>query len=304
MELKPGWVIVEGGEPLLRTDIFPLLALMRERHLEVHLITNGLELSGEKISFLKEKEIKVMISMDGASKATYESIRNGSSFFRVLKVAEKAAKEGILKSLNLTLLKTNFREIPEVFELAVSLGVPSVTILGLKPCLSYEEKLLSPEEYEEAIALACRAGKKTGIGFFFDEPFFYPVLQERQLPATSAPERSGIILDSTSACIFGEYLFIDSDGAVKPCSFSPVSSGHLKERSLLQIWEEMQRSPFLQELRVSNYRSGHCQGCSYLLRCKGCRSRTFSLRGDWLASDPACPLGEKGRELRGGEGIG
>ena len=40
-ELKPGWVIVEGGEPLLRHDLFELLELMRQRQLEVHLITNG-----------------------------------------------------------------------------------------------------------------------------------------------------------------------------------------------------------------------------------------------------------------------
>jgi len=43
-ELKPGWLIIEGGEPLLREDIFELLALMQQKQLEVHLITNGMVL--------------------------------------------------------------------------------------------------------------------------------------------------------------------------------------------------------------------------------------------------------------------
>ena len=41
-ELKPGWIIVEGGEPLLREDLFELLALMQQNQPEVHLITNGI----------------------------------------------------------------------------------------------------------------------------------------------------------------------------------------------------------------------------------------------------------------------
>jgi organic radical activating enzyme len=40
--LKPAWVIIEGGEPLLRGDIFELLELMQQEQLEAHLITGYL----------------------------------------------------------------------------------------------------------------------------------------------------------------------------------------------------------------------------------------------------------------------
>ena len=75
-ELKPGWVIVEGGEPLLREDLFDLLGLMQQKQLEAHLITNGMLLSPRAITALKRLEMKVMISIDGATPATYEAIRN------------------------------------------------------------------------------------------------------------------------------------------------------------------------------------------------------------------------------------
>ena len=73
-ELKPGWVIVEGGEPLLREDLFELLSLMRQSQVEVHLITNGMLLSPQILSTLKFLGIKVMVSIDGATPETYEEI--------------------------------------------------------------------------------------------------------------------------------------------------------------------------------------------------------------------------------------
>jgi len=138
-ELEPGWVIVEGGEPLLRDDLFELLDSMRRRQLEVHLITNGMLLSPQIISDLKQLGIMVMISIDGATKATYEAIRNGANFEKVIQSARSCVKEGILEAINFTILKRNYTEIPGVLELAASIGVGKVTFIGLKPCQKYTE---------------------------------------------------------------------------------------------------------------------------------------------------------------------
>ena len=92
-ELKPGWVIVEGGEPLLRQDLFDLLELMRQRQLDVHLITNGMLLNPRVIAALKQLGVRVMISIDGATQATYEAIGMGLAlkgwFRRLAIVLEK-----------------------------------------------------------------------------------------------------------------------------------------------------------------------------------------------------------------------
>ena len=53
-ELRPGWVIIEGGEPLLREDLFELLELMLRKQLAVHLITNGILLSPQIVTALKQ----------------------------------------------------------------------------------------------------------------------------------------------------------------------------------------------------------------------------------------------------------
>lgn len=292
-ELKPGWVSIGGGEPLLRGDIFELLGLMRERQLEVHLTTNGMLVTRRIITTLKQLGVKVAVSIDGATPGTYEAIRVGASFDRVVKSARSYAKEGLLEAINITLLRTNYTEIPGFLELAAQVGVKGVTFIGLKPCPDYRGKLLTPEEYGEAIKLTCQVARETGVEFFFDEPFFWPVVREWGLTAQMPAVDTGTLVSSTSACIFGEYIFIDTDGGVKPCSFSPMTVGNVNEKSLAQIWEEILTSPLLNQIKDPKARTGDCQDCQYLEDCKGCRSRTFALTGDWLASDSVCPLRPK-----------
>ncbi|MFC1950044.1 radical SAM/SPASM domain-containing protein [Chloroflexota bacterium] len=292
IELKPGWVIIEGGEPLLRDDLFELLELMQKGQLEVHLITNGMLLSPQVVIALKQLGVRVMISIDGATPATYEAIRNGASFERAVQSARDCVKAGVLEAINFTILKMNYTEIPGILELASSIGVRSVNFIGLKPCQDYDEKLLTPQEYEGAIKLACQAARKTGVELFFDEPFFWAMVKEKGLP-TPGPIPTmgdGILAPSTTACIFGEYLFIETNGDVKPCSFAPMTLGNVNEKALGGIWRGVLSSPFFHQIKDSETRTGYCRSCQYLEDCKGCRSRTFALTGDWFASDPVCPL--------------
>jgi len=211
----------------------------------------------------------------------------------VVQSARNCVQEGLLEAINFTILKTNYTEIPGILELARSIGVKRVTFIGLKPCEDYAEQLLSPEEYREAIKLTCQAAQETGVEFFFDEPFFWATVREQGLFAQMPAVSTGILLPSTSACIFGEYLFIEPDGEVKPCSFAPMTLGNVNEKSLSEIWQEVLTSSFFHQIKDLKTRSGFCRSCHYLADCKGCRSRTFVLTGDWFASDPCCPLSLK-----------
>lgn len=288
--LQPGWLIVEGGEPFLRTDIFDLLDHMHKHGLDIHLITNGLLLGKENLDRLRKLNVKVMVSIDGATAATYESIRRGGSFQQVMKSIYEYSSCGLLEALNFTILKTNYTEIPGIFELARECGVAKINLIGYKPYQGNGSELLASTEYREAVRLACQAAQQTGIQFFFDEPFFPAVSGELNLEVSQPRTNAGITVLNFSGCIFGQYLYIEPDGRVKPCSFSPLVVGNVRERSLDEIWQEMLASPLLARIREAENRTGCCRGCPHLSECKGCRSRTFLMTGDWLASDPVCPL--------------
>ncbi len=289
-ELRPGWVIIEGGEPLLRGDIFELLGLLRERELEVHLITNGMLVGPEIVTSLKRLGVRVMVSIDGATPETYERVRHGASFEQVVRSAREYARAGLLEAINFTILRMNYPEITAVFRLASSIGAPKITLIGLKPCADYATELLSPQEYKEAIKLTCQAAQETGAEFFFDEPFFWATVKEHKLTAELPDEGAGIVVASTSACAFGDYIFIEVNGDVKPCSYTSMVVGNVGEKSLVRIWDEMLASRLINQIRDPKTRTGACLSCKYLEECKGCRSRTFALTGDWFAPDPVCPL--------------
>lgn len=293
--LSPGWLIVEGGEPLLRQDIFMLLEKANRVGLEVFLITSGMLLSEGVIQKLSRLSVKVMISIDGATKTTYETIRPGANFEQVIESARAAARAGLLAAINFTVLRRNYHEIPAIAALAASLGKIQINFIGLKPCHNYQEELLTAGEYEAAIRLTCEAAARHGVEFFFDEPFFTAALKEWGLEPVTPDCVAGIVSTQNSACIFGEYLFIEPSGDVKPCSFARLVLGNVNNSSLVSIWEGAQKLPLLRSIQDLSQRTGDCPDCSHFQQCLGCRSRTFAITGSWFASDPACPLNIKRR---------
>jgi len=289
-ELKPGWVIIEGGEPILREDLFAILGKLVFNQIPVHLITNGMLLNNALLSALDHLTVKLMISIDGASPETYESIRNGANFLTVINSTQECARRGLLEAINFTVCKSNYTEIPKLFALAAGLGANKINLIGLKPCHHYKAELLSPVEYLEAIKLTCQSAHETGLNFFFDEPFFHAVAHEYQLLHRTADGVAGILAPSTTACIFGEYIFIEPDGGVKPCSFSPMSLDNINNKPLVEIWQNISTAAFINRIKSAANRNGDCSNCAYLNTCKGCRSRTYALTGDWFGSDTCCPL--------------
>ena len=274
----------------MRDDLFEILGQFQQADIPVYLITNSMLLTDRILSVLKNMAVKLMISIDGANAQTYEAVRNGADFGRATYWTGECARSGLLEAINFTVLKSNYKEIPAFFELAASLGVKKVNLIGLKPCHHYKRELLNPSEYLEAIQMTCRGSRETAVDFFFDEPFFQAAVKKYQLLPPKSASAAGILAPSTSACIFGEYLFIEPDGTVKPCSFSPMSIDTVNGTSLVDIWRHMNTAAFFKRIKSPATRHGHCSNCGYLDDCKGCRSRTYALTGDWFGSDPCCPL--------------
>ncbi len=213
----------------------------------------------------------------------------------MLGAARAASRAGLLAAINFTVLRSNYREIPAITALAASLGKVKMNFIGLKPCHNYQEELLTAGEYETAIRLTCEAAARHRVEFFFDEPFFTAAVKEWGLETAAPVGGAGIVVPQKSACIFGDYLFIEPSGDVKPCSFARLLLGNVNVSSLAGIWDTAQTLPLLTEMRESSNRTGHCLGCRHLRDCLGCRSRTFAVTGNWFASDPACPLKLEGR---------
>ncbi len=290
--LKPRWVIIEGGEPLLRKELFEILQVLQEHKIKTYLISNGMLLGEDLARKFAELNINLMISIDGADKESYEKTRRGASFEKLTESVAIANEYGILDSCPVTIGKHNYHQIGKLFEFAEEIGYKKITFLGLKPCQDYEKYVLNGEGYEDFFFSVIKYQRDYQMDVYVDEPFFRPFLKEHHIDYSPNPE-NGILVPDVSHCIFGEYMFIETNGDVKPCTFAPVAMGNVNEKPLSEIWNDMQNSKFIEGIRDFSKRQGSCRECKYLYECGGCRSRTFALTKEWMASDPSCPLKRK-----------
>jgi radical SAM protein with 4Fe4S-binding SPASM domain len=294
-DLNPKWLIIEGGEPFLRLDFMQILQNLAEYRIDTNVLTSGMFLDEKNIANIRKIGAKLMLSFDGGTKSTYESIKRGASFDKAVDAIKKCIAHDILESVNYTLLKANYLEIPVFLKLMADLEVPKVIFIPLKPPSNiYREQALSAAEYENAIKLVCEHTTDK-YDIFFDEPFFYAMLDllgkdmiQRTQSRIYAPE---------DGCIFGKYMFIRHDGSVRPCMFSPIEHGDVHNQSIVQIWNDMMDDDLIKKIHKP-VRTGFCENCAYLKVCKGCRVRSFFYTNNWFGSDPACPVHTKKSDVK------
>ena len=209
--LKPRWVIIEGGEPLLRRELFEIIEIIHKSKIKIYLISNGMLLTENIAKRFAELDVNLMLSIDGADKESYEKTRKGASFKKLKESVALATKHDILDSCPVAVGKHNCEQIGKLFEFAKEIGYRKITFLGLKPCKDYRKYVLNAKEYEKIFLSIIRYQKDYRMDVYVDEPFFKPFLRDHNIDYSANPE-NGIIVPDVSHCIFGDYMFIETNG--------------------------------------------------------------------------------------------
>lgn len=128
-------VILTGGEPLLRTDIYDLASYGTSRGLRMVIAANGTLLDAPKAARLKACGIqRVSISLDGATEQSHDRFRQVEGAFAGALRGVKFLKEaGIEFQINTTVTQKNYPELPGILDLAVKLGAVAHHIFLLVP---------------------------------------------------------------------------------------------------------------------------------------------------------------------------
>jgi radical SAM protein with 4Fe4S-binding SPASM domain len=283
---KDGCVIIlTGGEPMERDDIYELIRYGHQLGLRMVMATCGYLIDDESIAKLKEAGVMVLsFSLDGSGAETHDKIRQAEGAFdAAIKAAEIARRAGMPFQINTTISKINVDEVAGIVELAKRLGAQCFNPFILVPTgrgAEMADAILDPVQYEvllnELLGLKLEAGIEVRVTC---GPQFARVCEQA---------RAKKLIDSVSGCMGGRgFGFISYCGDVQTCGFLDISAGNLIENGFdfANIWRE---SEFLNEIRdPSNYK-GACRICDYLNVCGGCRARAYAICGDYLAADPIC----------------
>jgi radical SAM protein with 4Fe4S-binding SPASM domain len=281
-------IVITGGEPLLRKDIFELVEYAGKLGFRIVFSTNGTLLTTDMARDLaKLGVVNFSISLDGYTSQCHESIRRiPGSFQGAIDGIKAATKTGVCTQVNFTAMQQNISELPGVIDLAGDLRADIIMVFQAIPPRGSVLLELDKEQQKYLIeTIAAKQKKSRALIIPVCSPEYWPWLIERKRFILSR----GLLSKAFSGCGAGNgFSYIRFDGDVWPCNFISVSAGNVRQTPFQDIWNN---SPPLQQFRHQPRGvKDACGECRYQGICGGCRGRAFIHTGDFLAGDPVCLL--------------
>jgi len=282
-------IVITGGEPLLRNDIFELVEYAGKLGFHVIFSTNGTLLTPDAAKDLARLGVaNFSISLDGYTREVHESIRRKPGCFQsAIDGIKAAAQTGVCLQVNFTAMRQNLAELPGLIDFAESLKTDIIMVFQAIPPRQDRGALeLDAEEQMDLIKTIAEKQKKTrALIMPVCCPEYWAWLVEHRRGLLNR----GIQSRAFSGCGAGSgFSYIRFDGEVWPCNFIPLSAGNIRQKAFPDIWNN---SPLLQEFRGRPRQlKGACGECSHKRICGGCRGRAFAHTSDAFAADPACLL--------------
>jgi heme b synthase len=288
-------VVLSGGEPLIRKDVFEIAQYGTDKGLRMCLATNGTLVNEEICGKIKASGIKIVsLSLDGSEERVHDDFRSQKGAFTgTINAARLFKKYGIEFIVNSSFTRRNQEEIPKVYRLAKELGATAWYMFMIVPTGRGEEimnELISKEDYEEILDWHYQMEKDEDMMLVRPTcaPHYYRVvLQQSKKEGEKFKKRTlKFSTGGSKGCIAGQLIcLIDVDGNVLPCSYFPKPAGNVREMSFKEIWEG---SELFKDLRDFKKYKGKCGSCEFINVCGGCRARSYSVYGDYLEEEPFC----------------
>jgi radical SAM protein with 4Fe4S-binding SPASM domain len=267
-------LILSGGEPLLRPDIYELIHYGASKGLKMGLGSNGSLIDDKVATKLKDAGIAtVSISLDSHIPAQHDDFRGVTGAWeKAVNACKALRKNNILVQVNTTLTQQNYNQIDDIMSLAEEIGVENFHLFFLVPT-GRGTKLadISPQKYEDMIS----------------NTFAKVAKHKLNVRPSCAPQfmriAKGMGLDMRQwvrGCLAGLYYCrIYPNGDVTPCPYLPIKLGNVREKSFKEIWFN---SPIFKALRDPNSLKGKCGACEFRGLCGGCRARAYGLSSDFI----------------------
>ena len=299
-------VIFTGGDPMMRPDVYELVAHARGLGLTCAFAPNGTLVTPENAARLREAGVsRCSISIDGADAASHDAFRGVPGAFEAsLRGIEYLKAAGLPFQINTTVTRGNLHSFKRIFELCERLGAAAWHIFLLVPmgrAAGLAAEVITAEEYEDVLHWLYEFRKGTSMHLKATcAPHYYRIMRQRAHEEGTAvtPETFG--MDAmTRGCLGGTgFCFISHVGQVQPCGYLELNCGNVRETPFPKIWRE---SRYFREFRDQRAYEGKCGVCEYHRVCGGCRARAQSMSGNHLGEEPLCSYVPKKLRAEPGE---
>lgn len=286
-------LILTGGEPFMRPDIWQIIDYARDRSCMPVIGTNATTITEDIARNMQEHGItRMSVSLDFPDAERHDAFRGQKSAYddavRGIKLAQQ---HGVGVQINTTVTKQNAEVLDEMHGLAKDLGAVAFHPFLLVPTGRGENLRdieLTPEEYEEVLTWAYYKSKTSPLHFKpTDAPQYYRIAHQKAREEGSRVTAEEYGTEAmTRGCLGGiTFVFISHTGDMQPCGYFDMQLGNVKETPFSEIWTN---SPVFNDLRDFGKLKGKCGACEYKAVCGGCRARALSATGDYMEEEPYC----------------
>ncbi len=268
-ELGTLFLLVSGGEPLLRPDLFTILDHARKLRFSTTLSTNATlvdEAEAEHLAALNPFEVGV--SVYSADPEVHDRItRIPGSLAATLRGIRLLRAAGLKVRLKLMVMAENQGRWQGVPGLARELGCS----------LSMDPTVFARDDQDSGHVQARRVPFEEKVAAY--EAHLRSLTHIGESPRPPVPDPA-----SSPMCGAGLFsLYVASSGIAYPCVTWRAPVGDLTAEPLRLVWERVTSSPGIAELRRGQMRG--CRGCPYYSTCSPCPGIQHQ-----LANNPLLPV--------------
>ena len=286
-------LVITGGDPLQRPDLFELIGYARGLGLSVSATPAGTALLTEKvINQFKEAGISSLaLSLDGSTPELHDAFRGVKGSYRwTMDGARAIINQGIPLQINTMVTESALPDLPAVHQVIQGMGITRWALFFLIATgRGRTLAQVTPEASERMLNWLWEVNRARDTSFMIKttEAHHYRriAVQRMQRHMSEAdifatPVGRGFGIRDGNGIVF-----VSHRGEVYPSGFLPLSAGSVREHSLVELYRE---SPLFQKLRDAEQLTGKCGDCSFRIICGGSRARAYAATGDPMASDPLC----------------
>jgi len=289
-------LVITGGDPLKRADLFDLISHAVSNDLQVALTPSATPLATfEAFQQAKAAGIHAFgISLDGADAKTHDAFRGfDGSFDKTLEMLANARQLRLPVQVNTSVTRRNVHQIDEIAELLSTQDIAMWSVFFLVPVgRGTEEERILPVEYEKVFSRLWHNAQYRPYAIKTTEAPHYrryvlrqggdPLMMPKNAPGGIGRPKHRAPLGVTDG---RGIMFVSHIGEIYPAGFLPLVCGHVPNDSIVDIY---QNHPTFRALQDPNQFKGICGACEYRFVCGGSRARAYAVYGDPLGPEPDC----------------
>jgi MoaA/NifB/PqqE/SkfB family radical SAM enzyme len=275
-------LVITGGDPLARPDVYDLIAAGAGAGLHVGFSPSVTpRLTPTALARAVEAGAgTVHLSLDGASAATHDAFRGVvGSFARTIRMIEAAAELPVRLQVGTSVTAQTVGDLPAIAALLAG-RVESWTLFFCVPTgRAARADVLDADGHERVLTWLATAPLPVPVRTVAAPAYRRVLIQCGRRPDGPA------VNDGRGFC------FVSHTGDVCPSGFLQVPVGNVRDRPLAHWYRE---HPLFVALRDPDRLGGRCGRCGFRFVCGGSRARAWAMSGDPLGEDPTCAFDPDG----------